>query len=299
MTLSASSMRRTTSPIYYEGRGSELLQRLEIGNVTFQPPASRYITAGIPSGNYGIQAITKIGSMRLKTILAQQKGNIVRDNVFTVGDRTLQALDRKIEDYQFEPRRFFFTVDPALFGAAYPNIDILDTRRMAALSASSAGHAAADEDFSLPAPYRRPAAQSERTAVQAHRPKPLASRTGVRVSARGNRLLRRSFAFVDRARPTARPQQRATRRRVPRPHQRARHRVHIDRWHARPRIQCESRAARQSDLGSRCSAGRPGIRSRDPERVPTWRSGPAPAERHAQDRHRRQRGPGKARRRWS
>ncbi|HWL39971.1 MAG TPA: cell surface protein SprA [Gemmatimonadaceae bacterium] len=122
--------------IYYEGRGSELLQRLEIGNVTFQPPASRYITAGIPSGNYGIQAVTKVGSMRLKTILAQQKGNIVRDNVFTVGDRTLQALDRKIEDYQFEPRRFFFTVDPALFGAAYPNIDILDTRRMATLSAS-------------------------------------------------------------------------------------------------------------------------------------------------------------------
>jgi hypothetical protein len=122
--------------IYYEGKGSEFIQRLEVGNVTFQPPASRYITAGIPSGNYGIQAVTKVGSMRLKTILAQQKGNIVRDRVFTVGDRTLQAIDRKIEDYQFEARRFFFTVDPRLFGAAYPNVDILDTKRMASLSAS-------------------------------------------------------------------------------------------------------------------------------------------------------------------
>ncbi|HEY6089868.1 MAG TPA: cell surface protein SprA [Gemmatimonadaceae bacterium] len=122
--------------IYYEGKGNEFLQRLEIGNVTFQPPASRYITAGIPSGNYGVQAVTKLGSMRLKTILAQQKGNIVRDRVFTVGDRTLQAVERKIEDYQFEPRRFFFTVDPRLFGAAYPNVDILDTRRMNSLSAS-------------------------------------------------------------------------------------------------------------------------------------------------------------------
>jgi len=121
--------------IYYEGKGSEFVQRLEVGNVTFQPPASRYITAGIPSGNYGIQALTKLGSMRVKTILAQQKGNIVRDRVFTVGDRTLQAIDRKIGDYQFEPRRFFFTVDPKLFGAAYPNVDILDTRRMASLSA--------------------------------------------------------------------------------------------------------------------------------------------------------------------
>ncbi|HEX9248184.1 MAG TPA: cell surface protein SprA, partial [Gemmatimonadaceae bacterium] len=122
--------------IYYEGKPSEFVQRLEIGNVTFQPPASRYITAGIASGNYGIQAITKIGSMRVKTILAQQKGNIVRDRVFTVGDRTLQAIDRKIEDYQFESRRFFFTVNPKLFGAAYPNVDILDTRKMATLAAS-------------------------------------------------------------------------------------------------------------------------------------------------------------------
>ncbi|HMG71101.1 MAG TPA: cell surface protein SprA, partial [Gemmatimonadaceae bacterium] len=122
--------------IYYEGKPSEFVQRLEVGNVTFQPPASRYITAGIASGNYGIQAVTKIGSMRLKTIFAQQKGNIVRDRVFTIGDRTLQAIDRKIEDYQFESRRFFFTVDPRLFGAAYPNVDILDTRKMATLSAS-------------------------------------------------------------------------------------------------------------------------------------------------------------------
>ncbi|MEO8910015.1 MAG: cell surface protein SprA, partial [Gemmatimonadaceae bacterium] len=122
--------------IYYEGKGNELVQRLELGNVTFQPPASRYITAGIPSGNYGIQGVMKLGSMRLKTILAQQKGNIVRDHVFTVGDRTLQAIDRKIEDYQFEPRRFFFTLDPRVFGSAYPNIDILDTHRMSLLSAS-------------------------------------------------------------------------------------------------------------------------------------------------------------------
>src|SRR4029078_8455647 len=122
--------------IYYEGKGNEIIQRLEVGNVTFQPPSSRYITAGIASGNYGVQAVTKLGSLRLKTILAQQKGNIVRDRVFTIGDRTLQAIDRKIEAYQFEARRFFFTIDPRLFGSAYPNIDILDTRRMAALAAS-------------------------------------------------------------------------------------------------------------------------------------------------------------------
>src|SRR6185503_20247027 len=122
--------------INYEGRGKEFLQRLEIGNVTFQPPVSRFITAGIPSGNYGIQAITKVGPARVRTILAQQKGNIVSDRVFTVGSQTLQAVDRRIEDHQFEPRRFFFTVSPKLFGSAYPNIDILDSRRMTTLAMS-------------------------------------------------------------------------------------------------------------------------------------------------------------------
>ncbi len=122
--------------INYVGKGTEFLQRLEIGNVTFQPPVSRFITAGIPSGNYGIQAITQIGPARVRTILAQQKGNIVSDRVFTVGAQTLQAVDRRIEDHQFEPRRFFFTVSPKAFGAAYPNIDILDSRRMTALAMS-------------------------------------------------------------------------------------------------------------------------------------------------------------------
>ncbi|MEO5580839.1 MAG: cell surface protein SprA, partial [Gemmatimonadaceae bacterium] len=122
--------------INYAGHASEVLQRVEIGNVTFQPPASRFITAGIPSGNYGLQAIANVGPARLKAIVAQQKGNIVSDRIFTVGDNTLSAVDRRIEDHQFEPRRFFFTVSPRLFRTAYPNIDILDSRRMTELAMS-------------------------------------------------------------------------------------------------------------------------------------------------------------------
>ena len=121
--------------VNYEGRGNELIQRVELGNVTFQPPVSRFITAGIPSGNYGLQAIAKVGSARLRGIVAQKKGNIVSDRVFTVGDRTLSAVDRRIDDHQFEPRRFFFTVPPRLL-SSYPNIDILDSRRMEQLASS-------------------------------------------------------------------------------------------------------------------------------------------------------------------
>jgi len=121
--------------VNYEGRSSEVIQRIELGNVTFRPPVSRFITAGIPSGNYGLQAIAKVGSARLRGIIAQKKGNIVSDRIFTVGDRTLSAIDRRIDDHQFEPRRFFFTVAPRLL-SAYPNIDILNSRKMEQLAMS-------------------------------------------------------------------------------------------------------------------------------------------------------------------
>jgi len=120
--------------IRYEGKGEEFLQRLEVGNVSFAPPTSRFITSGIPSGNYGVQAMGKLGSMRVAAIAAQQKGNVVQDVEFIVGDRTVQQQKRDIEDYQIEPRRFFFTVDPLLFGRAYPNLDILDRRQLSAVA---------------------------------------------------------------------------------------------------------------------------------------------------------------------
>lgn len=122
--------------IAYTGTPNARLQKLEVGNVFFQPPSSRFISAGIPSGNFGVQAVGKFGSMRLTAIAAQQKGNVVRDQVFTIGRRTTQELERELEDYQVEPRRFFFTVDPQLFGASYPNIDILNARQMQSLAAA-------------------------------------------------------------------------------------------------------------------------------------------------------------------
>jgi len=121
--------------VYYQGKSDELLQKLEVGNVTFQPPASRFITSGIPSGNYGLQAIGQVGPMRFRTIVAQQKGNVSKDRVFTVGNRTVQAVDREVEDYQVEPRRFFFTVNPRRFGA-FPNIDLLNSTQLQGLAAS-------------------------------------------------------------------------------------------------------------------------------------------------------------------
>jgi hypothetical protein len=122
--------------IAYRGTPTSRLQRVEVGNVFFTPPPSRFISAGIPSGNFGVQAITQFGRMQLTAIAAQQKGNVVRDQVFTLGRRTTQEQEREVEDHQIEPRRFFFTVDPERLGASYPNIDILNATQMQQLAAS-------------------------------------------------------------------------------------------------------------------------------------------------------------------
>ncbi|MEP7002299.1 MAG: hypothetical protein ABI969_17550, partial [bacterium] len=122
--------------IFYEGKATDRLQRLEVGNVAFTVPSTRFLSSGVPSGNYGVQAVGKVGRFRVQGIAAQQKGNIVRDRVFYIGDRTLQSAEREIKDNEIEARRFFFTVDPALFTGTYPRIDILDRNQLASIAAT-------------------------------------------------------------------------------------------------------------------------------------------------------------------
>lgn len=119
----------------YQGKEREKLQTLEVGNVSFVTPTSRFLTSGIPQNNYGVQATGQWGPMRFSTIVAQQKGNVSKDNLFTVGDRTQQQVDRVIEDIQIETRRFFFTIDPRQL-PGYPNVDLLNRRQLQQLAAS-------------------------------------------------------------------------------------------------------------------------------------------------------------------
>ncbi len=121
-----------TVSLYYEGKPNDHLQRFDVGNIDFTPPPSRFLTSSLPSGNYGVQSTWKFGALSFKMIGARQTGNVVQSLKYTIGARTQQETDRDIEDYQIEPRRFFFTIDPALFGGgkAYPNIDILNRSQL-------------------------------------------------------------------------------------------------------------------------------------------------------------------------
>jgi hypothetical protein len=111
--------------LYYQGIEDEIIRRIEVGNVTFRAPGSRFITGGVPANNFGFQVEGQIGAVEWSGIYAQQKGNVVRDRTFVIGDQTLQPVDREAQDRDFEPLRFFFIVDPGLL-PGYPAVDILN-----------------------------------------------------------------------------------------------------------------------------------------------------------------------------
>lgn len=111
--------------VWYEGLEDEMLRRVEAGNVTFQAPPSRFISAAIPANNFGLQAIGQIGALELRGIYAQQNGSVVKDRFYTIGDVTTQPLDHEVRDLDYEAGRFFFAVDPGGL-PGFPAVDILE-----------------------------------------------------------------------------------------------------------------------------------------------------------------------------
>ena len=114
-----------TIQVWYEGLPDEVLRRVEAGNVSFAVPASRFISAAVPANNFGFQAVAQVGDLQLRGIYAQQKGTVVKDRIYTVGQVTNQSVARDGRDLDYEAGRFFFTVDPARI-PGYPNLDILN-----------------------------------------------------------------------------------------------------------------------------------------------------------------------------
>jgi hypothetical protein len=111
--------------VYYQGLEDEIVRRIEVGNVTFQAPASRFITGGIPANNFGFQVQGQLGAVDWSGIFAQQKGNVVRGRTFLIGQQTIQPVERQVFDRDYEPQRFFFVVDPAAL-PGYPSVDVLN-----------------------------------------------------------------------------------------------------------------------------------------------------------------------------
>ena len=114
--------------VWYEGLEDEILQRVELGNVTFQAPASRFITSAIPANSFGVQTQAQLGAFDFRTIFAQQKGSSIRSRTYSVGETSTQPVDREIRDLDFEAGRFFTVVDPRKL-PGFPAVDVLNLDR--------------------------------------------------------------------------------------------------------------------------------------------------------------------------
>ena len=111
--------------VYYQGLQDEILQRVEVGTVTFRTPATRFLTAAIPANNFGVNAVLEFGSFTLQGMMATQEGSVIGQRVFTVGGTTSEPQDRLVRDLDFESGRFFWAVDPVTL-PNYPFLDILN-----------------------------------------------------------------------------------------------------------------------------------------------------------------------------
>jgi len=115
--------------IFYQGAEDDILRRLEVGDVTFNLPASRFLTQGIPAGNFGFQAEGQLGPLDFQTVWAQQRGdmNSREFRLSGIGDQRafVQQDTLALDDAEYVRGQFFFLVDPHLIDR-YPNINILD-----------------------------------------------------------------------------------------------------------------------------------------------------------------------------
>ncbi|MGH7468506.1 MAG: hypothetical protein ACRENP_11150 [Longimicrobiales bacterium] len=120
--------------VFYQGFADEVLQRVEVGDVSIRLPASRYLTQGIPAGNFGFKATGQLGPLEFQTVFAQQRGDVTTREFRLGGLGNQQGLVQDaqlmLDDADYVEGQFFFLVDPdSLFSATGPrHVDVLALR---------------------------------------------------------------------------------------------------------------------------------------------------------------------------
>jgi hypothetical protein len=127
---------------FYEGGEDDVLRRLEVGDVTFRLPQSRFLTQGIPAGNFGFQAEGQIGALDFQTVWAQQRGDLNSRTFQLTGLGDQRAFVQEdtliLDDADYVRGQFFFLVDPTAIDR-YPHIDALELDPASASSTVAPG----------------------------------------------------------------------------------------------------------------------------------------------------------------
>ena len=117
-----------TINVRYLGGEDAILRRLDVGDVTFELPASRFLTRGLPAGNFGFQAAGQLGPIDFLAVWAEQKGDLSSREFRLSGvgsERGFVQQDTLVlDDADYVRGQFFFLVDPREL-ADYPHVDVL------------------------------------------------------------------------------------------------------------------------------------------------------------------------------
>ena len=116
--------------IHYQGRPGEILQRFEVGDVRFDLPSSRFLREGVPAGNFGFQAALRAGPVDVRSVWAQQAGEVTSRRFRLEGSgRGYSRSDTLVlDDADYVEGQFFFLFDPATL-LGHPHIDVLALSR--------------------------------------------------------------------------------------------------------------------------------------------------------------------------
>ena len=114
--------------IFYEGDDDAVLKTVELGDVTFALPRSRFLTEGVPAGNFGFLVTGQAGPLDFKTVWAQQTGEVASREFRLSGgpgqENFVQVDTLVLDDADYVRGQFFFLVDPAEIDRS-PHIDVL------------------------------------------------------------------------------------------------------------------------------------------------------------------------------
>jgi hypothetical protein len=113
--------------VYYEGKPDEMLRFVELGQVSLPLPNSRFISEGIPAGNFGVHGDARVGPLTVRGVFAEQKGSVENRSVtLDVGGPeagTFQDFEVILDDANYSNGHFFFVVDPRE-QVGYPYLDV-------------------------------------------------------------------------------------------------------------------------------------------------------------------------------
>jgi hypothetical protein len=116
-----------TLALRYLGSNDDIIQRVDVGDVTFRLPGSRFLTEGVPAGNFGFQLQGQLGPVDFRGVWAEQRGDVsFREFRLTgVGQdrRFVQSDTLVLDDADFAEGQFFFIVDPEEI-PDHPHLDV-------------------------------------------------------------------------------------------------------------------------------------------------------------------------------